>query len=196
MKESRATYFCVDIECSGPVPALYDMISLGAQVVWPDGQGDLHLGETFYVELRPESGQVDPGAMAVHGLTLEHLAAHGLPRREALEALHAWVRAHTVTGTEPVFVGHNAPFDWSFVAWCYRAEGMGNPFGYKALDTKALAAGVLGLHWFDTDKGTLSRLLDLPAEDMTQKHRADYDAAYQARILVALLQRLGEGVVR
>ena len=25
----RATWFCVDIECSGPVPALYDMLSIG-----------------------------------------------------------------------------------------------------------------------------------------------------------------------
>ena len=30
--------------------------------------------------------------------------------------------------------------------------------------------------------------LGLPAEDKSQKHRADYDAAYQAEILLALLR--------
>lgn len=188
MKETRATYFCIDIECSGTVPGIYDMVSLGAVVVAPDGEGRLALGDQFYVEIRPESGQVDPEAMAVHGLTLDHLEAHGVSRAEALRALDAWVEAWTVPGTEPVFVGHNAPFDWSFVSYAYVVEGRPNPFGYKALDTKALAAGVLGLHWLDTDKSTLHRLLDLPPEDLEQKHRADYDALYQAHILKALLE--------
>jgi len=190
MKEDRATYFCIDIECSGTAPGLFDMVSLGAQVVAPDPDGALVLGDTFYVELQPTGAGADPSAMAIHGLTLDYLAAHGMPRREALERLTAWVQAHLIPGTEAVFVGHNAPFDWSFVSYAFKAEHMSNPFGYKALDTKALSAGVLGLHWFDTDKGTLSRLLDLPSEDRQLKHRADYDAEYQARILLALLSRI------
>jgi DNA polymerase III alpha subunit (gram-positive type) len=194
MKEDRATYFCIDIECSGTVPGLFDMVSLGAQAVSADARGELRLGETFYVEIRPTGAGVDPSAMAIHGLTLAHLAAHGVSRRAALEALTRWVEARTVPGTEPVFVGHNAPFDWSFVSYAFKAEELPNPFGYKALDTKALSAGVLGLHWFDTDKGTLSRLLQLPPEDRTQKHRADYDAEYQARILLALLARIPDRV--
>ena len=50
----KTTWFCVDIECSGPVPALYDMVSLGA-VVFAD---DLTLGETFYAEIRPTAPRV------------------------------------------------------------------------------------------------------------------------------------------
>jgi hypothetical protein len=61
MNETRATYFCVDIETNGPVPSLYDMVSLGAVVVAPDDRGELQLGETFYVELRPVAPLVDPG---------------------------------------------------------------------------------------------------------------------------------------
>ncbi len=192
MQTPLATWFCIDIECSGPVPALYDMISLGAVAVHERG-GALELGDTLYLELRPESEQVDPGAMAVNGLDIERLRAEGLPRRDAMARLSAWTLANTDPGTEAVFVGHNAPFDWSFVAWCYAAEGMRNPYGYKALDTKALAAGVLNVHWLETDKGLLSRRLGLPPEDMSQKHRADYDAMYQAEILRGLLtlQRAG-----
>ena len=189
MKETRATYFSVDIECSGPVPALYDMISLGAVVVAPDAEGQLQIGPTLYLELAPQGPRVDPGAMKVNGLDLERLRREGLPRREALLQLSAWTKAHTAPGTKPVFVGHNAPFDWSFVSWCYAAEDLPNPFGYKALDTKALAAGRLHLHWFDTGKETLDTLLGLEPEDLSLKHRADYDAEYQAKILIRLLER-------
>lgn len=188
MSETRATYFCVDIECSGPVPALYDMISLGAVAVVPDDAGRLRKGATWYAELQPQGPKVDPGAMKVNGLDLERLRREGMPRREALLALADWVKAQTRRGTKPVFVGHNAPFDWSFVAWCYAAEELPNPFGYKALDTKALATGKLGLHWFDSNKEILAERLDLPAEDLQQKHRADYDAMYQADILIKLLE--------
>ena len=189
MKETRATYFSVDIECSGPVPALYDMISLGAVVVAPDAEGQLHIGPTLYLEIAPQGPRVDAEAMKINGLDLEKLRATGLPRREALLQLTSWTKQHTVRGTKPVFVGHNAPFDWSFVSWCYEAEDLPNPFGYKALDTKALAAGRLRLHWFDTGKENLDSILGIEPENMSLKHRADYDAEYQAKILIRLLER-------
>lgn len=185
----RVTWFCVDIECSGPVPALYDMISLGAVAVHERDGGRLELGASLYLELRPEGPRVDAGAMKVNGLDLARLRAEGLPRRQALLSLSQWVGSQAEGGAEPVFVGHNAPFDWSFVAWCYAAEELRNPFGYKAFDTKALAAGVLALHWLDTGKEVLAERLGLPAEDKGQKHRADYDAWYQALVLKGLLER-------
>ena len=64
-----------------------------------------------YVEIRPTAPRVDPGAMKVNGLDLDHLRAHGRDLQEALEALSAWVREQCVVGTKPVFVGHNAPFE-------------------------------------------------------------------------------------
>ena len=183
----RATWFCVDIECSGPVPGLYDMVSLGAVPVveTPDGY---EIGSDFYVEIRPQAPRVDAGAMAVNGLDIDALRRDGTPLAQALERLTAFVEAETVAGSKPVFVGHNAPFDWSFVNWSYHACDQANPFGYKALDTKALAMGVLGLHWFDSNKERLDELLDLPPVEAGLVHRADYDARYQAHILVQLLQ--------
>jgi len=189
MKETRATYFCVDLESSGPVPGIYDMISFGGVAVAPDAEGKLHLlDEQVYVELAPTSDRFVPEAMEVNGLDFKRLKREGLNRAEAMRRLTDWARALTVPGTEAVFVGHNAPFDWSFISYCYVAEGMANPFGYKALDTKALAGGVLGIHWLDTGKDVLAQRLGLPPEDMTQKHRADYDAYYQALVLKALLE--------
>lgn len=186
---SRATWFCVDIECSGPVPHLYDMISLGVVVLVPGESGKWVPGASHYVELRPESDRVDAGAMAVNGLDIERLRTAGTPLADGLRALSLWVAAHTAPGSSPVFIGHNAPFDWSFVSYTYHLCGLRNPFGYKALDTKALAMGVLGVHWFDTNKELLEVELGLPAQDAGLTHRADYDAWYQALILAALLER-------
>lgn len=183
----RATYFSIDIECSGPVPAHYDMISLGAVRVIETGEGHA-IGEPWYVEIRPESDRFVPSAMAVNGLDWEHLRAHGTPRREAILALTAWVEEQTLEGTTPVFVGHNAPFDWSFVNWAYHDEGLPNPFGYKALCTKAMATGALGIHWLDSNKEFLAERFDLPEVETAKVHRADYDAWYQAWILVRLLE--------
>ena len=59
----RATWFCVDIECSGPVPALYDMISLGCVPVTGPAPHTVS-EERFYVEIRPTAPRVDAGAMA------------------------------------------------------------------------------------------------------------------------------------
>ena len=185
----RATYFCIDIECNGPVPGLYDMVSLGAIVVnIVDGRP--RLGQKFYMEIRPEAPRFDAAAAAIHGLDQNRLHREGLPRAEACRQLIAWVARYTEPGSQSVFVGHNAPFDWSFVAWTFAAENLKNPFGYKALDTKALAMGVLDLHWINSSKDTIQGILNLPLEDKTKKHRADYDAEYQALILIGLLNRM------
>jgi len=188
MSVQRSTYFCIDIECNGQVPGLYDMVSLGAVVVKQDAEGVLQLGESYYVEIQPQAPRFDPSAAAIHGLDQDRLKAEGSTRRAAALELSAWVKRQTQPGTDPTFVGHNAPFDWSFVAYTYAAEELPNPFGYKAMCTKSLSAGVLDIHWLDTHKELLSDRLQLPAEDLGQKHRADYDAAYQAQILKALLE--------
>jgi len=187
MTATRATWFCIDIEANGPVPGLYDMVSLGATVVFQESTGALRLGADFYMELKPVAPRFDARAAAIHGLDQQRLASEGLSRPEAAALLAEWVAAETHAGTEPCFVGHNAPFDWSHVAYLYAEQEQPNPFGYKALDTKALAAGVLGLHWLDTGKETLFERLNLPPEDRSRKHRADYDARVQAELLRALL---------
>lgn len=182
-------YFCLDCEASGPVPPLYNLLSIGVTVVRP--LGDSHeLGASLYLELAPIFPGFDAGALAVCGLDVDRLRREGAPPKEALEALTAFVRAENAPSRErPCFVGHNAVFDWSYVNYYYLHFGLENPFGYKGLDTKSLAMGRLGIGWNDTSKETLERLLALPPQDPAQLHRADYDAHYQALILKALLDR-------
>lgn len=182
-------YVCVDCEASGPVPPLYNLLSIGATIV--EKAADRHeLGASFYVELAPIFPGFDPGAMAVCGLDAERLRREGTEPREALIRLSRFVATHDDgSGEVPCFVGHNAVFDWSYIAYYYAHFGLDNPFGYKGLDTKSLAMGRLGVSWRETSKESLERRLALPPQDAAQIHRADYDAHYQALILQALLDR-------
>lgn len=186
---ARATWFCVDIEASGPIPHHFDMISIGAVPVVHGADGPEVVDDRFYAEIVPTGARWDDGAERVHGLSRAHLEANGRPLPAVLDDLDAFVGRHLRAGTKPVFVGHNAPFDWSFVTFAYHALGRDNPFGYKALDTKALAMGVLGVHWFDANKELLAEALTLPDVQDDLVHRADYDAWYQAHILAQLLVR-------
>jgi DNA polymerase III epsilon subunit-like protein len=182
-------YFCVDCEASGPVPPLFNLLSLGVTVVRP--AGDHHeIGESLYLELKPVFPGFDKEALAVCGLDVGRLGREGLEPREAMERLRGWVlERNRPSQDRPVFVGHNAVFDWSYVAYYFVHFGIENPFGYKGIDSKSLAMGRLGISWNETSKERLERLLGLPPQDPALTHRADYDAHYQALILKALLDR-------
>jgi hypothetical protein len=163
------------------------LLSIGVTVVRPR-DGCHVLGDSFYVELEPIFPGFDPGAMAVCGLDAERLRREGTEPREALARLARFVDEQNLGSSDkPCFVGHNAVFDWSHIAYYYAHFGMENPFGYKGLDTKSLAMGRLRISWRDTSKENLERLLALPPQDPAQLHRADYDAHYQALILIGLL---------
>ena len=105
----RDVFFSVDIEASGPVPALFNMVSIGAVPVdhrdgaWRPGE------ERFYVELKPIAPGFDAGAMKVHGIPRQKLEAEGVPAGEAMRRLSEFVAVCLRrTGGRPVFVGHNA----------------------------------------------------------------------------------------
>jgi len=186
--EPDLVYFSVDVEASGPVPGLYNLVSIGAVPVRRDGGHWRPVEDRFYVELKPICEGFLPEAMAVHGIARERLERDGVAADEALRGLTAFVGRHRRGGERAVFAGHNAVFDWSFISWYYVRSGIENPFGYKALEVKSLAMGRLGIGWFETSKENLQVLLpDLPVQDAAQVHRADYDALYQAWILCALL---------
>jgi DNA polymerase III epsilon subunit-like protein len=185
------TYYSVDVEATGPVPGLYNLVSIGATVIHPDASGRLQPAEDLYVELRPVFAGHVPEANAVHGLDLDRLAREGLEPRTALERLTGFVERTCRKGSDPVFVGHVAVFDWMYVSWYYAWCGLPNPFGYKGLDTKSLGMGVLGLRWPDTSKEVMVPKLGIDPQPEDTLHRADADARHQAELLIALLERAG-----
>src|SRR5688572_24997587 len=152
-------YVCIDCEASGPAPGLFNLVSIGAVpvVAPPPGSGGRHrvLDEDLYLELKPAFPGFEPDAMKIHGITREHLEEHGTESREAMRQLREWALSLAKAGEHLVFVGHNAPFDWMYISWYFIWAEVANPFGYKALDTKALAMGKLGVPWLATNKDVI-----------------------------------------
>jgi methionine aminopeptidase len=95
--DGKTVYFCVDLEASGPVPGLFNMVSVaGVEVRW---NGERHVrGETFYFEIAPDFPGFDPGAMKIHGLSEAHLRAHGRPGKTVMADIATWVKSRLKPG--------------------------------------------------------------------------------------------------
>ena len=169
-------YISVDIEAAGPIPGEYSMLSLGACLV---GAPSI----SFYAELRPISERFIPEALAVGGLSLEHLALEGRDPDEAIAAFRRWI-LNTAATRKPVFVGFNASFDWQFVNWYFHKYLGENPFGIGALDIKAYYMGLIGCGWGETSSSRLQPRFQ-PTRALT--HNALDDATSQAEIFEKLL---------
>jgi ribonuclease T len=181
VSDQPPAFVSVDIEASGPSPSRHSILSIGACLVDDPSRG-------FYAELQPWSREADPVAMRVHGLSLDDLAARGEEPAVALRRLEDWLAAE-LDGRAPVFVGHNAAFDWMFVADAFHRYLGHNPFGHAPLDAKSFFAGLTGEPWNATG---LERIAARFGEAGTLPHHALEDARIQARLFAAMLQRSQE----
>lgn len=171
-------YISVDVETAGPIPGKYSLLSIGACVVGEPGA-------EFSCQLKPVSINAAPGALEVSGLSLDELARSGLEAREAMDAFSHWLD-EVCAGAVPVFVGLNAPFDWSFINYYFHFFLGRNPFGFSALDIKSLYMGVTGCSWDDTRSSRMARDLK---PSYHGDHNALHDARAQAEIFELILKR-------
>jgi DNA polymerase III epsilon subunit-like protein len=183
------TWVSVDVETSGPTPARGSLLAIGACLVERPAEG-------IELLLRPDPALPwSDAAEAIHGLSRERLAAEGLPPAEAMAQLAAWLQRAVPSGSRPVFVGFNAPFDWMFVADAAWRHLDRNPFGISALDLKAL---YLGRHldavggWAETTKNHVKSRYGL---ELVHAHGALDDAREQAAICRAICGASGDGSV-
>lgn len=177
VRDQTECYISVDIETSGPVPGVYNMLSLGAcRVDAPN--------HTFYAELRPVTEHALTEALQVSGFTLDQLARTGRDPQEVMIAFRDWIR-EVASGASPVFVGFNASFDWAFVNWYFHVFLGENPLGIGALDIKAYYMGLSGRRWRETTSRQLPQQFQ-PAHQAT--HNALDDAIAQAQIFTKLLE--------
>lgn len=165
-------YISVDIEASGPIPGEFSMLSLGASVVDDDDK-------TFYIQLKPLNGNAVPEALAVTGFSLAVLEREGIAPATAMTSFSVWLQKSVPEGAKPIFVGLNAPFDWSFVNYYFVRFCGGNPFGHTALDIKAMYMGATGCTWTQTTSSQMAKRLN-PKKKGT--HHALDDALYQAEL--------------
>ena len=175
-------YISVDIEASGPIPGEFSLLTIGACLVDDDDT-------TFGVALKPLNRNADPEALRVTGLSLDELDRTGLAPRDAMTAFRDWIAQVTQDGTKAVFVGLNAPFDWSFVNYYFHRFLGENPFGFAALDLKALYMGATGCTWGQTGSSQMAKRLHPRRADT---HDALEDALYQAELfrLIRAIQGL------
>ncbi len=172
MSDKREIFVSVDVETAGPIPGEYSLLSIGAcSVFGPE--------KVFACELKPIGDKFDPKALEVTGLSLETLARTGDDPRLAMEKFAEWLAAIAGDDGEVVFVGFNAPFDWSFVNYYFHRFLGHNPFGFTALDIKAMYMGATGCSWADTRSSRIAHQVE-PTGVGT--HDALTDARYQAEI--------------
>jgi len=171
------TYICVDVETSGPIPAQYAMLSIGACLVDDPAT-------TFYRELRPDRPGSLPEALAISGLSLEELQANGSDPHLVMQAFADWIQRVVPPGNRAVFVALNAPFDWMFVHDYFLRYIGHDPFGHSALDIKAYYMGFLGVNWSETSMKQISAFL---LQEKHLLHNALRDAQDQAEIFRVLL---------
>lgn len=174
-------FVSVDVETAGPNPGRYALLSIGACPVDDPQNG-------FYVELVPTSDEVAADALEVSGLSLEELAATGIPPEEAMLQFEAWLSATVPTGHRVVFTAFNAPFDWMFVEDYFQRYLGRNPFGYSALDVKAYYMGKAGVAWART---SMRYLYPLYLGGQQLSHNALSDARDQAEIFRAIRAETG-----
>ena len=171
MSSSDEVFISVDIEASGPIPGEFSMLSIGACDAY-------HPDQSFSCLLKPTSQNAVPDAMAITGLSLMTLTKDGLEPEVAMAQFAHWIQNVSGKGT-PVFVGLNAPFDWSFVNYYFIRYLGTNPFGFSALDIKALFMGVHRTSWRDTRSSNIKAVEGALG---TGTHDALEDARYQAEL--------------
>jgi DNA polymerase III epsilon subunit-like protein len=172
MTTKQEVFISVDVETAGPIPGEYSMLTLGACLVDDPSR-------TFSCSFKPINDNFVPEALEVTGLSLESLAKDGLSPDAAMQKFAGWVGSQCTQWELPVFVGLNAPFDWSFVNYYFHRFTGANPFGFTAVDIKALYMGATGSTWQDTRSSAMARRL---TPTLQGDHDALHDALYQAEL--------------
>lgn len=126
-------YIMVDVECDGPIPGDYSMISFGAVIV------DETLKETFYGKLKPISDKYLPEALAVSGFSREETLLFNSPLN-VMTDFAEWIAAKN-TG-KPIFISDNNGFDWMFICWYFHHFLNSNPFGYSSQNLGSFYKGI------------------------------------------------------
>lgn len=170
-------FVSVDVETAGPNPTQYSLLSIGACLV-------SNPQVAFYVELQPDRPDADPQALAVCRLSLDELAAKGLPPAQAMANWDKWLEDNLPRGTQPLFVGFNAAFDWMFVNDYFHRYLGHNPFGHAALDIKSFYMGLTGVPWSETSMAHLARRY---LHGAALSHHALEDARNQADLFRKIL---------
>ncbi len=181
-KENKEpAYFSVDAEASGPIPSLYNMLSVGAVMV-------RDRSKRFYMELKPDTARYDKEALGVTGFSMERLMETGIESAEAMGNFADWI-VRTAEGRRAVLVSFGT-FDWMFVQDYLGRHGGRFVFGINGLDMKSFAFGLLDdiPNWNESSGKRVMDLIGIVRDPQEKQHNALHDAMLQARMFERLLE--------
>ena len=189
LSSKSVTYISVDIECSGPIPGEYSMLSLGACVVGNEDNNNKENDYTFYIEIQPLSDNYVKEALEIAGLSMQELKLKGTEPKEAMKKFADWI-AKVSGDKKPIFVGSPIAFDWCFVNY-YFIKFLGyNPFGVSGIDLKSVWIGKTNSKWHVTTIDDIKKRLGL--KHIAHTHNALEDAKEQSTIFGKMMDsRLG-----
>ena len=179
---TEETTVSVDCEYTGPIPAVYSMISLGAVAYNSAGK---EIGR-FKINLKELPGSTrDPETMiwwSEHSEAWELATQNSLNAGEAMQKFAAWLE--TLPGI-PKLAGWPLPVDFMFIYWYYTRFIGKPPFGYDGIDIKSYAMAKLnvsGITKISRDKAR--EAIGIPIKEFS--HEPVDDALQQAEIYFGL----------
>ena len=175
--KKKEVFISVDVETTGPIVGEHSMLSIGACLV---NNPEI----TFYKILQPITNKAIKAALDVSGFTLDFAYQEGVSPKLAMTAFKEWIQENIEKDTIPVFVGLNAPFDWSFINYYFLKYLDENPFGISALDIKALFMGRVKCSWQETKSSIINEYTN---PKLQGNHNALDDAKYQAELFKGIL---------
>lgn len=116
-------FVVVDVESDGNLLGVNSMVCFGAVVV------DEKLDKTFYGQVRPESSQYNPEALAISGFTREEHENFEHPKTTMLK-FEQWLK--DVAGNKPILISDNNGYDASWINWYMLTYVGKNPFGWSS----------------------------------------------------------------
>ena len=161
------SWFIVDVEADGPIPAKYSMVSFGVVMLEPS------LSHTFYGQTRPITQNFLPEALAISGHTRDQHLSFDDPK-QVMERFRDWL-VQTGTG-RPIFVSDNVAFDWQWINYYFHTFLGENPFGHSGRRIGDLYCGLV--------KDSFARWKHL--RKTTHTHHPVDDAKGNAEALLAM----------
>lgn len=167
-------FTAIDIETTGLSPEKEKIIEIGA-VRYEDGLQKA----VFSTLVRPQVAELPVRITELTGIT-EEMLKEAPDEDEAMKSLLRFLEGETV------LLGHNIPFDYSFLK--VAAGRLGEPFLYRGIDTLVLARQCRP----DLPSKTLAAMCEAYSITNAHAHRAYGDACAAVELYFKLLEQFGE----
>ena len=167
-------FTAIDIETTGLSPEKEKIIEIGA-VKYEDGVQK----EVFSTLVHPQIAGLPSRITDLTGIT-EAMLKDAPGEEEAVGSLLRFLEGETI------LLGHNIPFDYSFLK--VAAGRLGNEFSYRGIDTLVLARQCRA----DLPSKTLAAMCEAYGITNAHAHRAYEDACAAAELYMKLFAQFGE----